>query len=131
MYLSCSHSLLAWAIFSAKVCLFPKNIGFSYAFFQRYYYYSKKHPQPSILQTALYNFLMLKCPHFLKHFSSLYFTTQSPWNKLLIEAAIFSEQQRLYWNESSHLKPLFFQKKTFSKRLVLWRSYIFLITTSR
>ena len=33
---------------------------------------------------------------------------QSSWKKFLIEAAVFSEQHRLYWNESSCLKQLFF-----------------------
>ena len=40
------------------------------------------------------------------YFLSVYFKHQSPWNKLLIEATIFSEKHRLYWNENSHLKQL-------------------------
>ena len=34
---------------------------------------------------------------------------QSQWNKLLLEAAIFSEQHQLCWNENSHSKQLLFR----------------------
>ena len=40
---------------------------------------------------------------------------QSPWNKFLIKAVVFSEQHRLYQNESSHLKHIFFRRIIFFK----------------
>ena len=40
---------------------------------------------------------------------------QSLRNKLPIEAAIFSEQHRLYQNKSRHLKQLLFRKKFFCR----------------
>ena len=69
-----------------------------------------------LFSTVLYIFPMLKftaiplCQHtFLQRISE----HQLPRNKLLIKAAIFLEQHRLYWNESSHLKELLFHGKIF------------------
>ena len=94
---------------------------------------SIEYSQISILSKALHIFLTLK-------FAAIQFCQrtfflrisgyQSPRkkNKLLIEAAIFSEQHRLYWNESSY----FFGKKIFfSEHLVVWSSYFFPTTSWR
>ena len=72
--------------------------------------------QPSIISTVLYIILTL-------NFASIQFCQQtffqrisehqSPWNKLLMEAVIFSEQHQLYWKESSYLKQLPYCRKIF------------------
>ena len=46
-------------------------------------------------------------------------------NKLLIKAAIFSEQHQLYWNESSHLKQL----PSCLVQLLLANTYFLVINT--
>ena len=89
--------------FDRRTCYHPLSNSFS----NRSYNYFLEYSQTSIFSTVLCIFLTFK-------FSAIQFGQRtffrgvsehkSPWNKLLIEAAIFSEQHRLYWNESSHLK---------------------------
>ena len=89
--------------FDWRTCYHPLSNSFS----NRSYNYFLEYSQTSIFSTVLCIFLTFK-------FSAIQFGQRtffrgvsehkSPWNKLLIEAAIFSEQHRLYWNESSHLK---------------------------
>ena len=74
-----------------------------------------EYSEPSILSTVLHVFLTLE-------FAAIQFCQRtffqrisehkSPWKKL-IKAAVFSEQHRFYWNESSYLKELLLQKKVF------------------
>ena len=84
----------------------------SKSFSSSYYNYSLEYLQSSILPTVLYIFLTFKfaaiqfgsCP-FFQCFSKY----QPLSKKLVIKAAILSEQHRLNWNENSHLKQLLFQ----------------------
>ena len=83
---------------------------------------------------ALYNFLTLKSAaiQFCQH---TFFQHIPEHQSLLIETAICSEQDRLCWNESSHLKLLFFHRKiflripSFLEQLLLFNNY-FLTTNT-
>ena len=75
-------------------------------YFQKTMIISIEYSQPSILLTVLFIFLTLKFAviHFCQRtFFQCISEQQSQRNKLLIEAALFSEQHRSYQNESSHL----------------------------
>ena len=101
------QSSIDWVIFPEVVFLFPKKVGFNYAFFQSYYNISIEHSQPSIHAAVLYIFVMLKFAITLfsqRTFFQFVLEYQSRWKKLLIAAAVFSEQNHLNWNERSHLK---------------------------
>ena len=99
---------------------------------------SIKYLQPSIPSRVLYIFLTLKFAA-IKFCQRTFFQRisehQSTWIKLLIEAAKFSGQYRLYWNESSHLKQLLFCRKisiripSFQEQLLLFDNY-FLVTNT-
>ena len=85
------------------------GICLSNSFSSRYYYYFLEYSQPFILSTVLRIFDVKICSH------PVWWEHQPPWNKLVIEAPIFSEQHWLYWNKSSHLKQLLFRRKIFFK----------------
>ena len=115
------QSSIVWVILSAVVCLLPKNVGSSYAFFQRYYnYFYRILAAISILSTLPYISRMLKFVA-IQFCQRIFFQRvsehQLPWNKLLIKETIFSEQHQLYWKESSYLKQLFFRRKIFFRIL--------------
>ena len=72
--------------------------------------------QPSILSKILCIFLTLKFAAIQfgwRTFLQLISEHQSPKNKLIIKAAMFSEQYRLSIIDSSHLKQLLFCRKIF------------------
>ena len=70
--------------------------------------------KPSILSMKLKIVLKFATIQFYQHtFFPCISEHHSPWNKPLIKAAIFSKQHQLYWNESSHLKPLLSRRKSF------------------
>ena len=93
---------------------------------------------PSILSTVLYIFQTLKFAA-IQFYQNTFFQSisehQSPWNKLFIKAAVFSEQHRLHWNDSSHLKQLRFRRKNFFRipscleQLLLHNNYSLVINT--
>ena len=92
------------------------KVGSSYAFLQRYYNYLYRIVAAIHSFNDIVHFSDVKtCSHpiLLMHFLSGYFRTSVTWNEFLIEVAVFSEQHRLYWNESSHLKQLISCTKNF------------------
>ena len=73
-----------------------------------------EYSQPFILSTVLYIFLTLKFVA-MQFYQRTIFPCisehESSYNKFRIEAAVFLEQHRLYWNKSRHLKQSLFHKK--------------------
>ena len=100
------HSSIFWVILSAVACLFSKKVSYSCAFYQMYYNYFYR------IAAAIYSF------NGAVHFSDIQFCQRtffqrisehlSTWNRLPIEAAMFSKQHQFYWDESSHLNSCFF-----------------------
>ena len=97
----------------AVLCLFPKNVGSPMRSFKGNIIIYIEYSQPSILSTLLYIFLNFFIQFYQCTFFQRISERQSPWNKFLIEAVAFSEQHRLCWNESSHLKQLLFGRNIF------------------
>ena len=123
---------IARSILSPVACLFPKHLVPAMCSFKDIIIF-REYSQSSLFSMVLCIFPTLKfgtmqfCQraffqHILEH--------QPPLNKLRIEAAIFSEQHRLYWNESSQLKQLTFRRKVSSEYVAVWSSYSFLVTIS-
>ena len=54
------QSSIVWVILSAEICLFPKEVGSSYAFFKVTIIIFIEYSQPSIFSTVLYIFMTLK-----------------------------------------------------------------------
>ena len=100
------QSSIFWVTLSAVACLFSKKVGSSCAFFQRYYNYFYR------IAAAIHSL------NGTAHFSDIQFCQRtffqriserlSTWNRLLIEAAMFSKQPQFHWDESSHLNSYFF-----------------------
>ena len=107
---SCSHPLFE-QFFQQQYVYFQNKYMLSVVrSFRDTIIISKEYSQPFILSKVLYLVLTLKFAviHFCLHdFCQCISEHQSLWNKLVIEAAIFSEQHRLNRNESSYLKWLF------------------------
>ena len=114
---ACSHPFFEWffrfSMFISKKKLIPAMFSFKGAIIIPIEY-----SQLSTLSTFLY---ISRCQNLQSSFL------------LLIEVAIFSEQHRLYWNESSHLKQLLLCRKIFFRipscleQLLLSNNY-FLVT---
>ena len=112
-------SSIVWVFFPAALRFFPKKVGSSYALFQGTIIIYREYLQPSILSTVLHIFLTLRfaaIQFYGRNFQPIS-EHQSPWNKFLIKAAVFSEQHRLYWNKNSHLKLLLFCRQKFLRIL--------------
>lgn len=87
-------------------------------FFQRYYNYFHIILAAIHFSTLRYVSLTLQfaATQFCQRtFFQCILEHQSPSNKLLIKATIFSEQHRLYWNESCYLKQYFSAERFFSE----------------
>ena len=116
---------------SSTMFIFRKS-GSSSAFFQMHYKYLYR------ILAAIHSFNDIAHFSDICKFAAIQFWQrsffhrisehQSSWNKFLIEAAVFSEQHRLYWKESSGLKQLLF-RRIFSEYPVFWSTYFFLITS--
>ena len=89
--------------------------------------------QPSTLSKVLCIFLTLKFAAIQfgwRTFLQLISEHQSPKKKFLIKAAIFSEQHRLYWNESNFLSAKkFFRTPSCLEQLLFSKNY-FLVTNT-
>ena len=112
-------SSIVWVFFPAALRFFPKKVGSSYALFQGTIIIYREYLQPSILSTVLHIFLTLRfaaIQFYGRNFQPIS-EHQSPWNKFLIKAAVFSEQHRLYRNKNSHLKLLLFCRQKFLRIL--------------
>ena len=117
-------------ILSAVVCLLPKKVGSSYAFFQRYYNYFYRtltliHSFNSTVHFSdvkINNHLILRT-----YFLSVYFRTPVTVKQTSYRIRSFLEQHPLNWNESNHFKQLLFRWKFFYRKLVVRNSYFFLI----
>ena len=73
-----------------------------------------EYSQPFILSTVLYIFLTLKfaaIQFYKRTFFQCISEHESPCNKFLMEAVVFLEEHRLYWNKSRHLQQSLFHKK--------------------
>ena len=132
---TCVHPLFE-SFFQQHYVSFQKRLVLAMHSFKCTIIIYREYLQPSILSTVLHNFLTLwfaAIQFYGRNFQPIS-EHQSPWNKFLIKAAVFSEQHRLYWNKNSHLKLLLFCRKKFLKILLptdySWLQILFLISYS-
>ena len=119
---------IIWVALREAICLFPKNVGSSYAFFKSYYkdFFRIVAAIHSFKGTV--NFSDVKiCNHQIlpMNFLSAHFRTQVNLKQMSYRSSyIFREASTiLKWEQ------LLFCR-FFSDHLVVWSSYFFLITTS-
>ena len=118
--------------------LISEKVGFSYAFFHRYFdYFCGILVAIHTLNGNAHSSDFKTCSHplLLMHFPSVYFRTSVTVKETFIKTGIFPDQHRLYWNETSHLKKLLFRKNNFFRtpscleQLLLSKNYFFLTNT--